>query len=282
MNRRSLVSLMAVLTLVGAGIHGALAAPITYVDATDGAGGNTALAAGGVWNPTTSSTDTGVDNIWRKRSGLANGGTVYEASGQGGPAGAPPSENAERLVTTISGLTSGQSYKLYAFFWSPNDINQQWLLRAGLTNSGGDLDSWTRLNNDAVNNSAGVVVASGSSFPITPDHLAPFPAMGAADFANPAALLSGTATQAGKTVIAESSRYLWQAAVGTAVADANGEAKVYIDDYVLSGGIPPTGAQTVNNRTWFDGVGYELVPEPATLVVLFLGLPVLALGRQRF
>lgn len=254
----------------------ASAAPITYVDATDGAAGNTALAVGGVWTAAVDPAATGTDNLWRRRS-FGNGASIFETSGQG----APPSDDAQRLVTTISGLAVGQPYNLYAFFWSPNDINQQWLLRAGLTNPGGDLPSWTRLNNDAVNNPGGVVGTDADSFLITTDNLAPFPAAGPADFANPAALLAGTTTQAGKTVITESARFLWQASLGTAVADANGQAKVYIDDYVLSGGGPPAGPQSVNNRTWFDGVGFEVVPEPTALVMALFAIPAMFFTRNR-
>ena len=103
-------------------ISAALAAPITYVDATDGAAGNTALAAGGVWTAAVDPAATGTDNLWRKRS-FGNGASIFETSGQG-----TPTDDAQRLVTTISGLAPGQPYKLYAFFWSPNDVNQQWLL----------------------------------------------------------------------------------------------------------------------------------------------------------
>jgi len=276
MNCRVTVSLFACLAFCAAGISGALAAPITYVDATSGAAGNTALAAGGTFSPPLNGT-TGLDNQWEERTTFGNGGNIFESAGEG-PA---VTENAPRLVTTVSGLAAGSTYKMYAFFWSPNDINQQWLLRASLTNSVGDLPSWTRLNNDAVNNAGGVVGTDGDSIQIAPDNLAPFPAMGPADFSNPGSLFATTSTQAGKTVINDSSRFLWQALLGTAVADAGGTAKVYVDNYVLSGGVPPTGTETVNNRTWYDGVGFELVPEPTALVMLLFGMPALMFGRKR-
>ena len=161
-------------------------------------------------------------------------------------------------------------------------MNQQWLLRASLTNSGGDLPSWTRLNNDAVNNADGVVGTDGDSILIATDNLAPFPAQGPADFSNPGSLLPAGATpQAGKSVIEQSARFLWKASVGTAIADAGGQAKVYIDDFVLSGGAPPTGNQTVNNRTWYDGVGFELVPEPSALLMMLFAAPAMVVRRKR-
>jgi hypothetical protein len=254
----------------------AFAGPITYVDAKSGAGGNTALAAGGVFSPPLNGT-TGLDNQWEERTTFANGGNVFESQGEGPAVG----ENAPRLVTTISGLTAGKPYKMYAFFWSPNDINQSWLLRAGLANPGGDLPSWGRLNNDAGTNPTGVVAADGDSFPVIPDTFAPFPALGPADFANPGAVLAGTTTQAGKTVIVESNRFVWLATLGYAVADGNGEARVYIDDYVLTGGAPPNGPQTVNNRTWYDGVGYELVPEPTSVILFGLALSAVLIVRRK-
>jgi hypothetical protein len=266
--------LFATVAHLAIGLSAAVAAPITYVDATDGAAGNTALAAGGVWTAAVDPAANGTDNLWRKRA-FGNGASIFEASGQG-----TPTDDAQRLATTISGLVAGQSYKLYAYFWSPNDINQQWLLRAGLTNPGGDLPSWTRLNNDAVNNPGGVVGTDADSILIIPDGYAQFPASGPADFANPGSLLASTTTQAGKTVITESSRFLWQASLGTAVAGATGTAVVYIDDYVLSGGGPPAGTQTVNNRSWYDGVGYELVPEPTAIALFLLAQP-FALLRVR-
>jgi hypothetical protein len=262
--------------LVVSGVNSlTFAAPITYVDAKSGAGGNTALAAGGVFTPPLNGT-TGLDNQWEERTALGNGTNIFESQGEGPAVG----ENAPRLVTTVTGLTPGQTYRLHAFFWSPNDINQSWMLRAGLSNPGGDLPSWGRLNNDAGTNPSGLVAADGDSFPITPDTFAPYPALGPADFANPGALLAGTTMQGNKTVIVESSRFLWDANLGLAVADSNGEARVFIDDYVLTGGAPPAGPQTVNNRTWYDGVGYELVPEPSTATMLLVTGIALAARRR--
>jgi hypothetical protein len=119
-------------------------AAIIYVDATDGAAGNTALApsaGGGVW--TTNTTDT-VDAIWRFRTGFGlaptatsppsgagsvttgGAGTVYESTGNT----ATP-DDVPRVVTTVSGLPS-DTYNVYVYFWS-DQSNSPWRVRAGLT-----------------------------------------------------------------------------------------------------------------------------------------------------
>ena len=82
-------------------------------------------------------------------------------------------------------------------------------------------------------------------------------------------------------MIVESARFLWQASLGMAVADANGQAQVFVDDYVLSGGAPPAGSQTVNNRNWYDGVGYELVPEPASWLLFIFAASAIAAMSSR-
>jgi hypothetical protein len=63
----------------------------------------------------------------------------------------------------------------------------------------------------------------------------------------------------------DGNRTLLQAALGVATADASGELRVWIDDY--SG----TDSRTWN-RTWYDGVGYRAIPEPAGGVLLLIGL----------
>jgi len=70
-------------------------------------------------------------------------------------------------------------------------------------------------------------------------------------------------------IVAEGNRLLVQASLGTAQADAGGNITIYIDS---NGG----GSST---RTWYDGVGYEAVPEPSA--ALLFGLGGLALLRRR-
>jgi len=121
---------------------------ITYVDATFGPTGNTSLAAGGVFNPDAAA--SGVDGLWRLRTSFANplgSGTVVESGGDISTAGQAThgnSENAPRLVTTLSGLTPGRTYRVHAFFWSA--VAQSWRIRASLENLPGDLPLFTHIS----------------------------------------------------------------------------------------------------------------------------------------
>ena len=109
---------------------GAFAGVITFVDATDGASGNTTLADGSLW---TSNTATTTDNIWRNRSPFGNGmpaatAFIYESNG----AGTGVNEDCPRLKTSVTGLADG-TYYVFAYFWAgnspPTATNQFWLLR---------------------------------------------------------------------------------------------------------------------------------------------------------
>lgn len=66
-------------------------------------------------------------------------------------------------------------------------------------------------------------------------------------------------------------RLMVQSSMGTAVADGSGEIKVYIDS---NGG-------TSSTRTWYDGVGHELVPEPGSTLLLGLAGLTLILRRRK-
>lgn len=88
-----------------------------YVDATHGSGGNTTLASGGSFSPTT-------NPDWQIRSVFGNGGVVYQG-GADSPTAAP------ELRTTISGLVPGRSYQCYVNFWDAS--GSAWRILAGGT-----------------------------------------------------------------------------------------------------------------------------------------------------
>ena len=198
---------------------------ITYVDAvvpTDVGNSSPATA-----------TASGTDDLWRTRTGFANGGTIYEAGGIYGETSNP--EDCLRLLTKIvvPANPNGEGYDVYAYFWS--DTSNTWRIGASLTN-------------DAV-------------LPLYIANTAPVTQAVASDF-NSAVL------------VAEGNRLMWQAylgIVGVGVTTGDVTIKAYIDD--------DAAHMHHNLRTWYDGIGYEPVPEPTT--VALLGLGGLALLRKK-
>ena len=230
--KRTIIAGAMLAMISGAGFT--TSAQINYVDATSGSG-NTALASGGTFSPPLNGT-TGNDQNWEQRTVFGSSGNIFESNGEVG------TENAPRLVTTISGLADG-TYDIYAYFWSPGpgDANQQWLLRAGFENAIGDLTLYSR-------------DTTGITTPVVPDAIA-------------LQVTSTAGFTVAPTTISESGRNLWQASLGQAVVSGGtGTIQVFIDDYANPG--------TVNNRTWYDGVGYTVaaVPEPSAFALIGLGL----------
>jgi len=161
---------------------------IIYRDATSGAAGNTAFASGGDFTPSTAA--SGTDGLWRLRT-LGNSATTFESGGDistAGNAAGGNNEDTPRLVTTGTGLTPARRYNVYAFFW--NASGQTWRLRAGLTNSAGDLTLYT---------AATEPTAIASDFVSAP-------------------------------LLVEADRTLRQAFLGEAVADGTGAIQVFVDD----------------------------------------------------
>ncbi|MGC3959882.1 MAG: BNR-4 repeat-containing protein [Verrucomicrobiota bacterium] len=164
------------------------ASKITYLDATSGAGGNTALAVGGAFIPSTAT--SGTDGLWRLRT-LGHNATTFESGGDistTGNAAGGNNEDTARLTTTISGLTPGARYSVYAYFW--NASGQTWRIRAGLTNSAGELSLYTSISE---------------------------PTAVAGDFVT-------------APLLVELDRTLKQAYLGATLADAGGQIQVYVDD----------------------------------------------------
>ena len=221
MKNTSIYTSLAILASVSLG-HAA----ITYVDATEA---NTDLANGNSYSPT--GTTINDDDQWSLRSTFGNSGAVYTAN----DSNSNPGEDAPELRTTISGLNSGETYTLYAYFWVAGTTgNGQWDIQAG-TESGNltvfDYNTATSLGDGNAND--GTV-------------------MNTVEFTN-----------GGGVMVEEGNRDLYQASLGTFTADGSGNIYVYIDDNPGN-----------DDRTWYDGVGYELaaVPEPSSTALLGLGL----------
>ncbi|MFA5251849.1 MAG: hypothetical protein WC454_04615 [Phycisphaerae bacterium] len=167
---------------------------ITYVDANDGDAGNTKLAAGGVFKPTTE--NSGIDFLWRLRTGLSNpvgSGTVYEAGGTFSET--DDTEDCPRLATTVSGLPEG-TYKVYVYFWSDEN---SWRIRADLKGKDAQLPLFCSK------------AADGDAAPI-----------GA-----PAAALAKAEEFKAAPVLKEQNRTLWQAYLGEVKGTT---ITVFVDD----------------------------------------------------
>jgi hypothetical protein len=223
-------------------------AAVTYVDVTPGAGGNTTLTDGSQWDPLTADQGASGDGLWAQRA-FGNGATIFQNAASGN------SDNAHRLRTTISGLAPGSPYNVYVYFWS--DVSQ-WRINAGL----GDIQVLDLPQFSAVGGHADPATANTTRLgPGTSDNLAA-PVFSA---------VPGQFTTA--VMIGEGNRRLYQAYLGIGTADAGGTIRVMVDDD------PPVMADS-NQRTWYDGVGYELIPEPATSALAGLALMGLAFSRR--
>lgn len=146
-------------------------------------------------------------------------------------AGGETSEDAYELRTTLTGLTPGEPYELHAFFWDPSSAVEDWNLRAGFASNPGGNTLFS--NPDATGQLGGATSATLA---------------GSLAFTNP------PVTSIGGTVA------LRAANVGLQIADENGEIALYLDDLPSDIG--------ANRRTWYDGVGFNLVSFTETIVSL--------------
>jgi fibronectin type 3 domain-containing protein len=204
---------------------------ITYVDVVDGPSGNTLQITNGTtpWNgtltPWKAITSGGSlnDGLWLNRA-FGNFNTIYENAGA-----ASVDTNATRLVTSIMvpATAPGQYYNVYGLFWT--DTSQSWELGASLANYPGQLPLYllstpgvTILNNDGF----------ASTATIYSTNLNPNP------FTTP-------------VMISQSNRRLLMTPV---LGEATGtNITVYLEG--------DRNQQGQNNRTWIDGIGYQLVTD---------------------
>ncbi len=200
---------------------------LVYVDAASGVGGNTTLADGSVFTPPLNGT-TGADNNWEQRTVFGSSGNIFESGGEN------VTEDAPEIRTTITGLTPGNLYEVYANFWDPTSTTEDWSLRAGLASNPGANTLFSAADATVELSSTAAILASTQTFTTAP------------------------------TIFLESSRALLAASLGVIAANASGEIAVYVDDL-------PTSLN-VNRRTWYDGVSYGPAPVPEPSSVLLIGL----------
>lgn len=161
------------------------------------------------------------DNARSSKWALRPYGNVAVLSGLGPDSSTPPPDTKE-LATTVTGLKAGAQYTVKVLFW--NTTNSFWGVRAGLNYA-----HETHTNSWFDDSTAGVVQA----------YLLPWKTVMPTNFN-------------------ESGRTLYAAPLGTGIADANGQLKVYVHDF-------PTGDSS--ERTWYQGVAVAEVTAPGPMVV---------------
>jgi hypothetical protein len=223
----------------------ALPAAVTYVDAEGGALGNTYATGGSLgvttWFLNSDSSNEDADQ-WRFRAaaGRGVGDDVFQARDAG--------ENTiPELTVELTGLADG-TYSIYAFFWDDgSSANNTQPVDAGLTS--GNLTTYGG-DSTLANGDAAVVAPLASS--LTYSGLNP-----------------STATLFG-------SWNLHAALLGQAVVTGGSTVNVYIDHSQSVTGL----TSTAQVRTLFDGVGYELVPEPSAALLGVFGALTLLVRRR--
>ncbi len=168
--------------------------------------------------------------------------TTFAVGGNIFQSGDGNGEDSPEIVTTIGGLTPNATYQVYVHFWDGSGAAPDWNLRAGFASNPG----------------ANTLFANPAD---------------AADLGATSAVFASSLTYAtNPTPFTEADRTQYAGLVGTTTASAGGQIAVYVDDLASTIG--------VNNRSWYDGVSYELVPEPTSLALAALGLVVPSAGRR--
>ena len=205
-------------------------AQITYVDATDGAAGNTAIApsaGGGTFTAFVGQTGVADDGVWDLRA-FGNSATIFQNAGTTEQFDV----NAPRLETSVTGLAL-DTYNVYAYFWTDSSLN--WRVGASLSDSVGQLSLFLPGGANTTQYYTGadatVLSSSLSVNPFTSD-----------------------------VMIAEGNRRLNQAYLGQVTGT---DISVFIEgDRTMT---------TQDQRTWYEGIGYSVVPEPSSMALLGLG-----------
>ena len=227
-----------------------LSAAVTYVDAEGGPSGNTYETGGSLANTSwfvNSDSASELDDQWRFRSAVGRGvgGDVFHGRTSG-------TDQMPELTVEIGGLPDG-TYNLYVFFWDDDDSeNNTSNIDAGLV--------------------SGSLVTYGGNSPTGVDN--PL-ANGEAAVPAPLASTLSYSGQDPTTASLFSDWNLHAAPVGQAIVSGGSTIQIYVDHSQPVDGL----SSTAQVRSLFDGVGYELVPEPSTTLLGALGT--LFLFRRR-
>jgi hypothetical protein len=151
---------------------------------------------------------------------------ILGSSGNIFEAGGETAENAPELRTTIGGLIPGAHYATYVFFWDATGTTENWSIRAGFNSAPDANPLYSASDATGLLGATAAVPASSLTYSNAP------------------------------TIFVEANRVLQAAFLGTNTSDAGGAIRVFLDDKPSTIG--------ANNRSWYDGVGYALVPPIAT------------------
>ncbi len=167
----------------------------------------------------------------------------------------------EELTTIVAGLTPGAQYNMYAYFMAGPNSWQDGSIEAGLTS--GALQQWSRDGGGGMNNApatlAGVDGTDNRGMILD----------GVVGVTNTAYNIAGSYFDSAVLSQQFAVMHHFEASLGTAIADANGEINVYINH-------TPGAAKTI-----YDGVGYSLVPEPGSLALVGLAGLMGLVARRR-
>lgn len=278
-NIKSFAILLSVVSLGSLALAATCRAEITYIDAVwTGEGVNTTLADGGEIETTEEANST--DGLWRTRD--YGNGSILEAGGVEQRPEGWEVEDAPMLVTTIGAGTHEDpylpagTYDIYVYYWQ-DEAGSPWRIEASLEKpelpkektsaqaeiGQGDVAAEQaeqaveqtdigskQAEEDAQQAKEALLESeSGEDTSLMPLYL---PGMDGTIRAD------DTSTKFVKDpiMVDEEGRSMWEAKVGQVKLEGKTPVKVYVDsDSSLNGETRFDG----NQRTWYDGVGYEKV-----------------------
>lgn len=198
-----------------------VAGAITYVDAVEGAAGNTFKTGSTLGDISWIGPDAATTNNlqWNKRGGTSEGNSAALFQGL------ITADTLPELTTRITVPADG-TYAIWAFYWDQVvDDSQNWVLSAGLTS--GTLAAYSSPGEPAVSGTTKTGVSNAAAL----------------TFSNPVIVQAGLS---GGVYL----RNLFGINLGEVTVSGGSPVLVYLDNSQTGGS---------NRRAWYDGVGYQPV-----------------------